>query len=105
MTASYDPAQIERVGEAALKVRWADGHESIYAWGYLRNACPCALCRERGLPMAVDPSIKPFELQPVGRYALSIRWSDGHKTGIFSHEYLRSICPCEECRPDQTIEG
>ncbi len=98
------PQRIERLGETALKVVWADGHESIYTWEFLRGSCPCAACREIGLPQAYA-GIKPLEIQPVGRYAISIRWSDGHATGIFSHQYLRSICTCEACRPRQMDEG
>ncbi|MBI3318851.1 MAG: DUF971 domain-containing protein [Candidatus Omnitrophica bacterium] len=119
MKASHDPQRIERVGETGLKVLWSDGHESLYTWRLLRSSCPCAACREGGeaappaasaggsLTTALGPAseVKPLELQPVGRYALSIRWSDGHATGIFSHEYLRSICPCEACRPGQFTEG
>jgi DUF971 family protein len=29
----------------------------------------------------------------VGNYAMKIEWSDGHDSGIYSFEYLRSICP------------
>ncbi|MBI3615456.1 MAG: DUF971 domain-containing protein [Candidatus Omnitrophica bacterium] len=106
MSANYsiDPERIERLGETALKIRWIDGHESLYSWSYLRASCPCAACRE-GIPSRPDSSVKPLELQPVGRYALSIRWSDGHTTGIYSHELLRSLCPCEECKPGQFTEG
>lgn len=100
-----EPEQIERLGETALRVRWADGHESIYPWPFLRASCPCAACREGGAPPAPDPSVKALEVKPVGRYAMAIRWSDGHATGIFSHEYLRSLCPCEGCRPEQFTEG
>ena len=100
-----EPERIERVGETALKIRWADGHESLYSWVLLRAQCPCASCREQKLPMAVDPAIKPLEIKPVGRYALTIRWSDGHATGIFSYEALRSLCACEACRPSQMDEG
>ena len=52
-----------------------------------------------------ESDARPVEIKPVGRYALAIRWSDGHATGIFSHEYLRSICPCEACKPNQMTEG
>jgi DUF971 family protein len=30
---------------------------------------------------------------------LLIKWNDGHSTGIYSFDYLRSICPCPECHP------
>jgi DUF971 family protein len=32
----------------------------------------------------------------VGNYALKIRFSDGHDTGIYSWSYLRSIDPAKE---------
>ena len=45
--------------------------------------------------MASD--IKPVTIEPVGNYAIHIDWSDGHRSGIFSFEHLRQICPCKEC--------
>ena len=99
-----EPERIERVGETALRILWSDGHESLYTWPFLRTSCPCAACKE-GVLLETDPTVKPLELKPVGRYAMAIRWSDGHTTGIFSHELLRSICPCEECHPSQFTEG
>ncbi len=98
------PTSVERVGKTGLQIRWEDGHESIYTWTLLRDACPCAVCRE-GPPPRSEPGIQALEIQPVGRYALTVRFSDGHLTGIFSYELLRSICPCEECRPEQFTEG
>ncbi|MBI3318535.1 MAG: DUF971 domain-containing protein [Candidatus Omnitrophica bacterium] len=97
------PQRIERFGENSLKILWADGHESLYTWGALRAACPCAACLPSG--EAVGPEVRPLSIQPVGRYALNIRWSDGHTTGIFSYEFLRSLCSCEACRPGQFTEG
>ncbi len=48
------------------------------------------------------PVIKPgqYELrsvQPVGNYALQMKWGDGHQTGIYTYDYLRQICECSEC--------
>ena len=31
------------------------------------------------------------ELSPVGTYAVQIRFSDGHNTGIFSWDYLKEL--------------
>ncbi len=101
---SSEPERIERLGETGLKIRWSDGHESLYTWSALRQACPCAMCRQ-GEPPKPDPAVKPSDLQAVGRYALTVRWSDGHSTGIYSHEYLRSLCSCEACRPTEFTEG
>ena len=33
----------------------------------------------------------------VGNYALQIDFNDGHSTGIYSFDYLRTICRCEAC--------
>ena len=33
----------------------------------------------------------------VGRYAVTIQWSDGHDTGIYSYRTLRGLCPCAGC--------
>jgi DUF971 family protein len=32
----------------------------------------------------------------VGRYALSIQWSDGHDMGIYTFDYLRKLCNEQE---------
>lgn len=99
-----EPKQVERVGEDALRVQWSDGHDSLYPWELLRRSCPCAVCRE-GMGSAGAGAARPMEVKPVGRYAMTVRWSDGHSTGIFSYDYLRSLCPCEACRPEQFTEG
>jgi DUF971 family protein len=94
-----------------VSVRWRDGHESRYGFDLLRRECPCALCadqrRQQGRPAALTllsgPVMRPGEVQvsdlkPVGRYALSFVWSDGHDTGIYAYTYLRALCPCPACR-------
>ena len=91
-----------------LVVRWRDGHESYYPYDDLRQVCPCADCRtahkpQGGLQVLTGPvarrgEIRIVEISPVGRYALSFTWSDGHRTGIYSFDFLRRLCPCENCR-------
>jgi DUF971 family protein len=39
----------------------------------------------------IPADIKPVRLMSVGRYAMAIHWSDGHKTGIYSFDYLKKI--------------
>ncbi len=90
----------------ALRIQWQDDHVSEYAPRALRLACPCAGCvdemtgRRILRPENVDPGVHPLEINYVGRYALRFRWSDGHDTGIYPYEFLRRLCPCEECRED-----
>ncbi len=37
---------LEAVGTYAMTPEWEDGHHyGIYNWNYLRNLCPCPICR------------------------------------------------------------
>jgi ATP-binding protein involved in chromosome partitioning len=102
--AERTPARIEQHGPRALRIVWADGHESIYDVRELRLACACAECvdewsgEERLDPAAVPGDVRPVRIQPVGRYAIQIDWSDGHSTGIHPFERLRALCDCAHCR-------
>lgn len=97
--------------DKTMTVVWSDGHTSIYPFGLLRNACPCAECRgghhnmtpEPGpdvfdIPLIDDRSTEIREIKPVGNYAINIVWGDGHHFGIYNWSYLRSLCPCEACQ-------
>ena len=98
------PIEIEKRSDGGVRVKWRDGHEAVYEARYLRENCRCAGCVEewtgRSLlhPAGIAADIRPLRLAPVGTYALHIEWSDGHNTGIYAFDLLRSICPCSECR-------
>jgi DUF971 family protein len=87
----------------SLRVRWNDGHESFYPPARLRLLCTCAHCVDeitgvrRIAPGDIPPGIHPLLAEPVGRYGLRITWSDNHSGGIYTYDYLRSICPCPAC--------
>ena len=91
------PDEIGRVNEHDLKITWKDGHESIYPARKLRLLCPCANCKEEmtGRPIIkeekIPQDVHPVKIHLTGRYAIRIDWSDGHNTGIFTFENLRSI--------------
>ncbi|HET6369992.1 MAG TPA: DUF971 domain-containing protein [Nitrospiria bacterium] len=97
------PVEIKRVEKKAVLIRWTDGHEGTYENGYLRQHCQCASCvhewtGERLVqPSMIAKDIFPVRIDPVGNYAISIHWSDGHDTGIYPFELLRRICPCLVC--------
>jgi len=40
----------------------------------------------------LDPDIAIEEMQLVGNYALKIRWSDRHDTGLYTWPHLRRLC-------------
>jgi DUF971 family protein len=44
---------------------------------------------------AVPADVRPDKIDPVGLYALSFDWSDGHSTGIYTFERLAEMCPCK----------
>jgi len=95
---AVEPREIMQEGEARVRVAWADGRVCRYAAPDLRRACPCAQCvnewtGERMLrPEQVPDELTIADVQIVGRYALTFRWSDGHETGIYSFRYLRELC-------------
>ena len=97
------PVEIGRANLFDIKVKWQDGHESVYPAHALRLACPCAGCVDevtgkRRLTAAMVPDdVKPLGIQLVGNYAISITWSDGHATGIYAFDRLRALCPCDAC--------
>jgi DUF971 family protein len=98
---------------AGVDVVWSDRHRSHYEFPYLREECPCATCDDQRRKKAAapivsteapssvlplyKPKIKARAAKPLGHYALQIEFNDGHSTGIYSYDYLRTICPCEEC--------
>jgi DUF971 family protein len=104
------PTKLSRLSDDRLRIEWSDGRASEYTVRQLRDACPCATCREkRSVPPAQPvsagsgpqllPILKPGEaaplritgMTPVGNYAYSIAFSDGHDTGIYSFERLREL--------------
>lgn len=78
-----------------LYILWRDGHESRYRFFDLRDACPCASCvDEISGEKTLDSSSIPKDINAesceyVGNYALRMRWSDGHDTGLYNFRMLR----------------
>ncbi len=99
--AELKPLALRREGEG-LAIDWSDGVATFVAWRKLRTSCPCASCNEeRQKP--VDPfkllsdrevttgAPAPARMAARGHYAYQITWADGHDTGIFTLELLRSL--------------
>ena len=99
------PLTIQLVSALELSVGWDDGHLSHYRVQQLRKQCPCASCkveRETLKGKVVLPIFRAGEFEiksivPVGSYAIQFTWGDGHNTGIYTYEYLRSLCECGQC--------
>jgi DUF971 family protein len=96
------PTKLEITAEDRLRIAWSDGMVREYTFRALREACPCATCREKRkapsspalLPILSEADIRPLRItamRPVGNYAYSIDFSDGHHTGIYTLESLREM--------------
>jgi ATP-binding protein involved in chromosome partitioning len=88
---------IRRRNARTLSVLWEDGHRDDFDVRDLRLACHCALCIEemsgRKLldPKTVRPDVSPRVISSIGNYAIGIDWNDGHNSGIYSFDHLRSL--------------
>ncbi len=91
------PAKIGPPNEPQIVIEWNDGKKSFFDPKTLRVVCPCAACvDETSGKRTLDPALIPanvraLALTPVGRYALQILWSDGHATGLYGYDFLRSL--------------
>ncbi len=83
-----------------LALSWSDGLEQFLALEMLRRACPCAVCcgepdvMGRGDAPARSYKPRSFELKGyefIGSYGLKLSWGDGHSSGIYSYQLLRSL--------------
>ncbi len=96
------PTALQRTPDNRLLIDWSDGQRRSYRVRELREACPCATCREKrsqpvdplALPVLKQVRTQPLTIaamEPMGNYAYSIRFSDDHDTGIFAFDLLRQL--------------
>ncbi|QDV56756.1 DUF971 domain-containing protein [Rosistilla oblonga] len=113
------PNEIARIADG-LRITWSDELVTQYSARQLRDACPCATCREKrrdaepaddeiddAAEASPKPKPKPMTLpvlspqetrpiavlgmRPVGNYAYNIAFSDGHDSGLFTFDFLRKL--------------
>lgn len=95
------PKQIKIIDKAKLSVLWNDDTTTIISLKYLRDQCPCASCKGETIlfktfrppqPTMFSPDMyKVKSIEVVGGYAIQIIWKDGHNTGIYSWDYLKTL--------------
>lgn len=96
---SHQPKVVRRSDPKRVEIEWSDGHTSVFTPAELRSVCPCAQCIDelsgvrRHDPRTVDPDLEQSNLAMVGNYAITMRFSDGHHTGIYSFRFLRENEP------------
>ena len=82
--------------------KWGDGLESYINLKILREKCPCADCEGekdvfgniyKGRTNLINENSFLLKgIQPVGYYALRPFWNDGHHSGIYSFDFMRTLC-------------
>lgn len=97
VTASkIDPPEVIQTAET-VRFKWKDKDDWNINAVHLRSSCRCALCVDEysGEKILDDEDI-PEDIHiesvtPLGNYALSISWSDGHSSGIFPYGQLEDL--------------
>lgn len=80
---------------AELRLSFDDGAEFTLPYELLRIESPSAETKGHGNENPPPPVKKRhvgvIGAEPVGRYALRIRFTDGHDTGLYTWAYLREL--------------
>jgi DUF971 family protein len=97
------PAELRfRKASAELLVRFDDGYEGAIPYELLRIESPSAETKghgaERPPPPARKRNVGVVGAEPVGRYAVRIRFDDGHETGLYTWSWLRELAEQKEAR-------
>jgi DUF971 family protein len=96
------PRELKLLSPERLQIIWSDEQTREYPVRELRDNCPCATCLEKRstakpaelLPIMRVEETQPLritKMEPLGHYAYSIEFSDGHDTGLFTLELLREL--------------
>ncbi len=110
------PRRLDVRKDRGLTIEWADGTTAFYSVAYLRRMSPSADMKSLREEMDRNPltvlpagaSAGPLTITDAelrGNYALWLRFSDGHATGIYSWAYLKEIQPPAGGEPGEASEG
>ncbi len=93
-----DPTPTEirlRKGSRCLTISFDDGASYDLPFEYLRVCSPSAEVKGHGPGQEVlqtgKEDVRIVGVDPVGRYALRLRFDDGHDTGLYSFRYLHEL--------------
>lgn len=93
------PTNVQLIG-SEVAIVWSDGREDYYPMSFLRANSPSAeQAGERdifgtqygGSSRTEFEGVTVVGFETMGAYALRFEFSDGHRTGLYSFEYLRKL--------------
>jgi len=91
------PKKISVKDKRYLHISWDDDSQSLISLAVLRKNCPCATCREERehnppgyIPLISEIQTTLDNIKVIGNYAIQLFWKDGHSTGIYTYERLKS---------------
>ena len=82
-----------------LAILWEDKTETFISYPILRQLCPCAFCRGEkdvlgnkygGVDTPAQKDVVVVKFEKVGYYGLQFFFSDGHKDGIYTFDFLKN---------------
>jgi DUF971 family protein len=95
----HAPTNVQIIGRE-VAIAWDDGRETYHPFEALRAASPSASnqgeqdifgTRYGGDGPRHFPGVEVVGWERVGNYALRFDFSDGHRTGLYSYDYLRKL--------------
>lgn len=95
-----EPTNIQLIG-SEVAIAWSDGSETYTTFERLRSASPSAEnqgerdilgVRHGGVSGPVSHAgVRVLGWDKVGNYAIRFSFSDGHRSGLYAYDYLRSL--------------
>jgi DUF971 family protein len=78
-----------------MEIAFDDGERFTYTCEYLRVFSPSAEVQGHGPGQGVlqigKEGVNVEKIEPVGHYAVTLHFDDGHNTGIYSWDYLYGL--------------
>jgi Mrp family chromosome partitioning ATPase/DUF971 family protein len=88
--------EVEFITGKGIRIK-SESEEHFLDAKTVRGECRCAACIEEFTgeqildKAAILDDIKPTNISPMGNYAVSVLWSDGHSSSVYPYELLMNI--------------